>query len=245
MFNNNDKSQTDSSIHYNNSQNEVHSDIIGGDKVYGNVSASKGISFTKSVMNETQNGGQEKFDRLYRSVFMAIEKRPEDPQVKKSELHWIAESIYKELLHEGTASYPQIRLWLRQLNSLAPDVFQTCIAILTSPVSGLSVETVAVAEEVSRDCKPTAEMNMPINVYLENELTERKLSATQSQQMRVELEQLQQAVNEGNVRPIRQLLVDLTQGLPGMRQPLRSWLVETAGVPTAIKVFARNYLDQL
>lgn len=244
MSNNND-SKLDSSIHYVYAQNEVHSDIIGGDKVYGDGSISKSIPVKKGAMNESQYGSQERFERLYRSVFTRIERRPEDPQVKKEELHFIAESIYKELTHESTANYPQLRMWLKQLNSLAPDVYQTCIAVLTSPGNGLSDETKEFVEEVRQECKPATEMNMPINVYLENEISEHNLSSTESERMRVELEELQEAVQAGNVQPVRKLLVDLTRGLPGMKQPLRHWLVDSAGVPTAIKVFARNYLDRL
>jgi hypothetical protein len=187
----------------------------------------------------------EQFDRLYRSVYLAIERRPEDPRVKKGELHFITENIYRELLQESTASLGLVGQWLRQLHSLAPDVYLSTVSVLTNPANGLSNETRAEIERIRRECEPAVEMVMPIHAYLENELTANQKSSAVSEQMRGELEELQQAVHEGNVRPVRQLLVDLTSELPGMKLPLRHWLVDSNSIPTAIKVFARNYLDSI
>jgi hypothetical protein len=83
---------------------------------------------------------------------------------------------------------------------------------------------------------------MPLNSYLEKELMIRGLPPEKSAEMRADLNSLQSAVNDGNVRPVRQLLDELIQELPGMRQPLRHWLIESAEIPAAIKVFARKYL---
>lgn len=228
------------------SQNQLHGDIIGGDKVYGDVTNSKIFPVSKGILSDNAFGSsQENFERMYRSVFLAIENRPEDPQVKKGELRHIAENVYKELLYEPTANLDNVRQWLKQLNSLAPDVYQTSIAVLTNPNNGLSEATRSNLESLRDECLPTTEMAMSINAYLENELTANQASSAVSEQMRGELQELQQAVDDGNVKPIRQILVDLTSALPGMKQPLRNWLVDSTGIPTAIKVFARNYLDSL
>jgi hypothetical protein len=234
------------SNNYHYSQNQLHGDIIGGDKVYGDVTNSKIFPVSKGILSEAAYGGsQENFERMYRSVFLAIEKRPEDSRVKKGELNHIADNIYKELLQESTANLSSVRQWLKQLNSLAPDVYQTSIAVLTNPSNGLSEATRANLDSLREECQPIEEMTMPINAYLENELTTNQKSSAVSQQMRGELEELQHAVTEGNVKPVRQILVDMTNELPGMKLPLRHWLVDSNGIPTAIKVFARNYLDSL
>jgi hypothetical protein len=245
MSNNNDNSQIPGNFSYNQSHTQLHGDIIGGDKVYGDIGNNRSVPASKGILSEAQApGSQEQFDRLYRSVFLAIERRPEDPQVRRGELSFIAENIHREFLHESTANLPQVRLWLKQLYSLAPDVFQTIVAVLTAPGNGLSEQTRKEVESVRKECEPVIEMTMPIHVYLENELTTKNLPPSKSEQMRVELQELQEAVHEGNVQPMRRLLGDLTQELPGMKLPLRHWLVESAGIPPAIKVFARNYLDR-
>ncbi len=244
MPNNNDNSQNATKIRYTYSQNQLHGDFISGDKVYGNDNTSKNMPMSKGILSESSYGGQEQFDRLYRTVFLAIERRPEDPHIKKGELQFIAESIYRELMHESTANIPHIRQWLKQLNSLAPDVFQTATAVLTSKENGLAEQTRNEIQKVRDDCQPTSEMEMPIQVYLENELAAQNAPPEFSDRMRGELEELEQAVHDGNVRPVRQILGDLVQ-MNGMIQPLRHWLVDSAGIPTAIKVFARNYLDSL
>jgi hypothetical protein len=119
------------------------------------------------------------------------------------------------------------------------------VTILTNPHSELSPELIAMVQEVKDGCEPTGQINMPLASYLEKELTTHQLPPAESNRMRADLTQLQTAVDSGNVQPIRQLLVELTSALPGMRQPLRSWLVDSSDVPTAVKVFARNYLDRL
>lgn len=221
----------------------LHGDIIGGDKVYSDSTSSKILPLSKGILIESSNSNREQLDRLYRSVFLAIEKRPEDGRVKKGELHFIAENILAELWHEGSANLDLVGQWLKQLNSLALDVYQTAIAVLINPNNGLSEPTRFEIDKIRQECEPTTEMTMPINVYLENEINANHVSPAVSAQMRGELEELQHAVYEGNIKPVRQLLVDLTTALPGMRLPLRHWLVDSTGIPTAIKVFARNYLD--
>lgn len=173
---------------------------------------------------------------------MAIDRRPEDPKVARSELVYITEKIYKEVLKGDTAAYATIRLLLKQLYALAPDVFQVCVTILTNPHSELPLELMTVVQEVKDGCEPAVQINMPLTSYLEKELSTHQLPPEESNRMRDDLMELQTAVHSGNVQPIRQLLVDLTSALPGMRQPLRSWLVDSSDVPTAVRVFARNYL---
>ncbi|MFZ0549023.1 MAG: hypothetical protein WAM60_26490 [Candidatus Promineifilaceae bacterium] len=228
---------------YGYTEDEVHDENTGDTNI--TYLGSNTASFYKSVnQNGHQAKSQEKFERLYRSVYIAIERRPEDPKVSRSELVFITEKIYREVITGDPASFSQIGRLLKQLDALAPDVFQVCITVLTNPNSDLSPQLVAMVQEIKDGCEPTSQINMPLTSYLEKELTTHQLPPDQSNQMRSDLTQLQTAVDSGNVQPVRQLLVDLTSALPGLRQPLRTWLVDSTEVPTAIKVFARNYLDR-
>lgn len=245
MSTNNDNSQLGNNYSYGYKKDEVHDETVGGNNSTITYNNSKNIFFQSAAVDTQQARGLDRLERFYRSVFLAINMRPEDPQVTKDELNFIAENIYKEVLRNDPAAFPQLRRWLQQLYALAPDVFQVCVTILTSFKNELAPEVIREVERVRDDCQPTVQTNMPLNAYLERELTEHHLTPDESNKMREELTQLQLEVNNGNVQPVRQLLLDLTNALPGMRQPLRNWLVESTEVPTAIKVFARNYLDRL
>jgi hypothetical protein len=233
MGNNNiDYGFTGDQIHDEKMEDSQISYIAGDSQIYA-----KGI-----VFDTQQTKSQGKFERFYRSVYIAIERRPPDPNVEKEELVYIVENIYNEALSGSPSGFPLLRRWLKQLFSLAPDVFQVCTTILSNPSSGLSAEIISLVEEVKRDCEPVGQMTMPLNSYLEKELMDLGVPPEKSAEMRADLNDLQSAVNAGNVRPVRQLLDELIQELPGMRQPLRHWLVESAEIPAAIKVFARKYL---
>lgn len=234
------KAQFSKGANYGFTEDEVHDDKMGDSNI--TYLGTNSNTFYKSVPTSQQTRSQEKFERLYRSVFVAIERRPEDPRVARSELVYITEKIYKEVLKGDTAAYPTIRLLLKQLYALAPDVFQVCVTILTNPHSELPLELMTMVQGVKDECEPASQINMPLASYLERELTAHQVPPDESNQMRADLTELQTAVNSGNVQPIRQLLVELTSALPGMKQPLRSWLVDSSDVPTAVKVFARNYL---
>ncbi len=232
MGNDFDYGYTGDQIHDESEEDSQITFIVGDTNFH-----TKGVAFETQQMRE-----QDRFERFYRSVFIAIERRPTDPNVEKEELNFIAENIFKEALINNPDSYRRLRRWLKQLFSLAPDVFQVCITILKNPSNGLSSEIMSLAEEVRKECEPTDQMAMPLNTYLEKELMDHALPPAESERMRNDLNDLQVAVTAGNVRPVRQLLDDLLTELPGMRQPLRNWLAESADVPAAIKVFARKYL---
>lgn len=245
MSNDDNNSQSNNNYDYYFSKDEVHSDYVGSDKYYDKVSTSKSISLSQSAQNDSQTGGLNLFERLYRSVYIAIERRAPDPQVAKDELIYIADNIYNEVLQDDPETYPHIRRLLRQLYAIAPDVYLICVTTLTSPMSQLSPGIVALGIDIRQSLETSGQTDMKLNEYLERELSEHHLTPDQSKKMREELNELQSAVTNGNVQPVRQLLSDLTNALPGMRLPLRSWLVESTEVPTAIKVFARNYLDHV
>lgn len=226
---------------FNNMGDQLHDEEI---EIYleGQL-YSKGINFN-NIQQQTLE--RDKFERFYRSVFIAVERRPEDPNVEKEQLFFMVERIYEIVMNLNGFSkdFDFLGRSLKQLFSLAPDVFQVCVTILTNPSSELDPELVQYVEKVRQECMPmtNAASDMPIHTYLEKELMNHHLPLDKSNEMREDLEELQAAVNDGNVRPVRKLLDELLGELPGMRQPLRHWLVESAEVPPTIKVFARKYL---
>lgn len=231
-----DYGYTGDQIHDENMEDSQLTYVAGTSKIY-----SKGIDF---VDIQQQANGQGKFERFYRSVFIAVERRPIDPNVEKEELFFLVETIYEQVmkLNGYDSGFDQLGRSLKQLFSLAPDVFQVCVTILSNPSSELSPALVSYVEQVRKDYEPGAQTNMPLNSYLEKELVNHQLPPDKSEEMRADLHELQAAVNVGNVRPVRQLIDELITELPGMRMPLRNWLVESAEIPAAIKVFARKYL---
>jgi hypothetical protein len=232
MGNNPDYGYTGDQIHDESIEDSQLSYVAGNNGIY-----SKGIHF-----NSQQTKGQERFERIFRSVYIAVERRPNDPNVEKEELVFLVNNIYQGAMEGNAVDSAILYRWLKQLYSLAPDVFQVCVTILSNPSSDLSSRVLQVVQEVKREAEPVGEMTMPLNSYLEKELMIRGLPPEKSAEMRADLNSLQSAVNDGNVRPVRQLLDELIQELPGMRQPLRHWLIESAEIPAAIKVFARKYL---
>lgn len=245
MSNGNNNSQSNNFDYYY-SKDEVHSDYAGSDKYYGKVSTSKSISLSSGVQTDGQINMLDTFDRFYRSVYTAIERRADDPQVAREELVYIADNIYNEILRDDPETFPHIHRLLKQLYAIAPDVYLICVTVLTSPMSefSLSPALITLVKSVRESLEAGDQLEMQLNDYLERELIEHPMPPEQSAKMREELVELQSAVTNGNVQPVRQILHDLTNTLPGMRLPLRSWLVESNDVPTAIKVFARNYLDR-
>jgi hypothetical protein len=241
----NNKDQYNNDTWYGDKENQVHGNIIGGEKVnLSKIGSSSSIVIGRGTQSYIQQGKNlEFFEYSYESVYEAIKARPEEPNLQKDSLEFLARQLHNELVQDGLPDHTRINRLLKQLSSLAPDIFERATTVLLDDNAGLSPEIHHLVERIREDCRPDIQTNKPIDEYLEKELTIHNLTPDKSKQMREDLNQLRLAVDSGNIPPVRQLLYELTHELPGMKRPLRHWLVESPATSPAIKILARNYLD--
>jgi hypothetical protein len=121
-----------------------------GDQInVGNISNSSGIAIGRGASASVSQGlsGRD-LDRLFASVYQAVQARPPEPGVNKEQITAIVREIQGEAAQGEQASPSKVETWLHRLVKMAPDIFDVTVASLTSPAAGIAAVIRKVAERV-------------------------------------------------------------------------------------------------
>lgn len=132
---------------------KIAGDKIAGDKItVGGVTNSSGIAIGRgaraSGAAEPSAGDAE---RLFRAIYARIEARQPDPAVEKDEIRAKVQQIEREARAGARANQGKLGRWLRELDGMAPEVFDATAACLASPLAGFDEAVRAVAARANAE----------------------------------------------------------------------------------------------
>lgn len=127
----------------------VHGDQAGGNlSKTGDISGSVGVAVGSDIdlsVSQGLKGGD--LAALFAAVYQRIEDRPKDPDVDKEELTETVQKIEDEAAKGEDANPNKVNRWLKNLTTMAPDIFEVTLACLTNPAAGIAAVIRNVAEK--------------------------------------------------------------------------------------------------
>jgi hypothetical protein len=112
----------------------VGGDIVGRDKITASSS-------------EVSSGDLVELVKQFAQIKETIDQRADDPDIDKTELRGLVESIEQEVKKGEAANPSKVERWLRFLAETADDIFQVTVATLTHPVVGVAKVIQLVAQK--------------------------------------------------------------------------------------------------
>jgi hypothetical protein len=113
---------------------KVGGDVVGRDKI---TTSSSGVGF----------GDLAELVKQFAQIKQRIDQRADDPDIDKSELRALIESIEQEVKKGEAANPSKVERWLRFLAEMADDIFQVTVATLTHPLVGVAKVIQLVAQK--------------------------------------------------------------------------------------------------
>jgi hypothetical protein len=226
-------------------EQSVHGDFVGGDKiVFSDLGGSSGVAIGRGAQSsilQQQAVRQPDLVELFRSVYLSIQLRPDEPGIGKDELVELVQHIQDEALKGDQANSQRLERWLKQLEQVASDVFQQTVELLASPsVTSLSIHQLVIqfGSEVEKAALPGADA---IKQRLENG----PWSADEKAQLVEKLELIRNELRMGDKADLGEVAYALEQLVaadPDLRQPLAAWLVDTEAAPRPVRIIAKKML---
>ena len=106
----------------------------------------------KNITDHSLSGGDLKWiTESFSEIKFAIDDRPIDQAVDKSELKNVVEQIEQEVIKGDSAHPAKVERWLRYLGAMADDIFDVTVATLANPVLGVGKAVKLIAEKVREE----------------------------------------------------------------------------------------------
>lgn len=119
---------------------KIGGNYIGGDYVGRDKIGHQEIVYGNKIIGTS-------LETLFKSVYQAIDARPEDLDVSKDEITSTVENIQKEATQGAQANSKKITRWLSMLGDMAPDILDVTVACLVNPAAGVAEVVRKVAEK--------------------------------------------------------------------------------------------------
>jgi hypothetical protein len=141
----------------------VHGDEVGGDKVtgdkitVGDISGGTGIAIGRGAQATVTHGlAGEDVAQLFATIHQQIKARADNPDIDKEEITETVQKIEQENAKGEQANPSKVERWLRNLASMAPDIFELTVECLKSPLAGISSVVRKIAERAKIEKDMTA-----------------------------------------------------------------------------------------
>ena len=123
-------------------EGDVNIVTIGAGARVGQVAAGKNIS-------QAQNQGASAQDlaTLFNAIYQMIDRRPDDPNVDKSDIRDTVKKIETESAKGDAANPVKVQNWLQFLKTIAPDILDVTAAALLNPIAGVATTIRKIAEK--------------------------------------------------------------------------------------------------
>ena len=123
---------------------------VGRDQIrVGDVSGVAAIGSQARV--EITSGATSEIGRVFQGVYASIEQRPPDPEAPKTELTAAVQAIEKEVGQGEDANPDRLRIWLKFLGGMAPDILDVALAALKNPAAGIAAVVRKVVERAEAE----------------------------------------------------------------------------------------------
>jgi len=225
-------------------EQSVHGDFVGGEKVVlGDLVVSSSVAIGRGAQSSIsqQNIRQPDLGELFRSIYLSIQLRPDEPGIGKDELVQLVQHVQDEVLKGDQANSQRLERWLRQLEQVASDVFQQTVEVLASPaVTSVSIHQMVIqfGGEVEKAIPPGAD-------EIKQRLEESPRSADEKARLVERLELIHNEIllgEKANLGEIAYALEQLVAADPNLRQPLAAWLVDSEAIPRPVRIIAKKML---
>ena len=226
-------------------EQSVHGDFVGGEKiVLGDLGGSSGVAIGRGTQSSIlqQNIRQPDLVELFRSVYLSIQLRPDEPGIGKDELAQLVQHVQDEVLKGDQANSQRLERWLRQLEQVASDVFQQTVEVLASPV----VTSVSIHQMVIQFGGDVEKAALPGVDEIKQRLENGPWSADEKAHLVERLESIHNEMllgEKANLGEIAYALEQLVAADPGLRQPLAAWLVDSEAIPRPVRIIAKKMLS--
>jgi hypothetical protein len=225
-------------------EQSLHADFIGSDKiVFGDLGGSSGVAIGRGAQSSILQQSMRSPDllELFRSIYLSIQLRPDEPGIGKDELVQLVQRIQDEALKGDQANSQRLERWLKQLEQYASDVFQQTVEVLSSPV----VTSVSVRQLVIQFGNPVEKAALPGADEIKQRLENGLWSPDDKRHLIEKLEVIHNETQSGdkaNLGEIAYALDQLIAADPGLRQPLAAWLVDSEPMPRPVRIIAKKML---
>ena len=209
-------------------EQSVHGDFVGGEKVVlSDLGSPSGVAIGRGAQSSImqQNVMQPDLVELFRSIYLSIQLRSEEPGIGKDELVELVQHIQDEVLKGDQANSQRLERWLRQLEQVACDVFQQTVEVLTSP----AVTSISIHQMVIQFGSEGEKASLPGVDEIKQRLENGPWSADEKAQLVGKLELIQNEIllgEKANLGEIAHALEELVAADPSLRQPLTAWLMD-------------------
>lgn len=110
------------------------------------------VGHDKNVTDHGLSGSDLKWiTENFLEIKSAIDDRPRDQAVDKSELKNVVEQIEQEVGKGASAHPAKVERWLRYLGAMADDIFEVTVATLVNPVAGVGKAVKLIAQKVREE----------------------------------------------------------------------------------------------
>jgi hypothetical protein len=226
-------------------EQSVHGDFAGGDKiVLSDLGGSSGVAIGRGAQSsivQQQSARQPDLVELFRSIYLRIQLRPDEPGIGKDELVQLVQHIQDEVLKGDQANSQRLERWLKQLEQVASDVFQQTVEVLASP----DVTSVSIHQLVIQFGSGVEKGALPSVDEIKQRLDNGPWSAEEKGQLVEKLELIQNEVRSGdkaNLGEVTYALEQLVAADPGLRRPMAAWLVDSEATPRPVRIIAKKML---
>ncbi len=225
-------------------EQSLHGDFVGGDKVvFGDLGGSSGVAIGRGAQSSILQQSMRSPDlvELFRSIYLSIQLRPDEPGIGKDELVQLVQRIQDEVLKGDQANGQRLERWLKQLEQYASDVFQQTVEVLTSPL----VASVSIRQLVIQFGNTAEKTALPGVDEIKQQLENGPWSPEDRTHLIEKLEVIHnetQAGDKANLGEIAYALDQLVAADPTLRQPLAAWLVDSEAMPRPVRIIAKKML---
>jgi hypothetical protein len=226
-------------------EQSVHGDFVGGDKiVFSDLGGSSSVAIGRGAQSsilQQQNMRSPDVVELFRSIYLSIQLRPDEPGIGKDELVQLVQHIQDEVAKGDQANSQRLERWLKQLEQYASDVFQQTVEVLASPmVNSISIHQLLIQfdSEVEKVALPGVD---EIKQRLENG----PWPADAKAQLVDKVELIHNEIQTGDKADLGEVAYAIEQLVaadPGLRQPLAAWLVDSESIPRPVRIIAKKML---
>ncbi len=226
-------------------EQSVHGDFAGSDKiVFGDLGGSSGVAIgrgAQSSIMQQQSSRPPDLTELFRSIYLSIQLRRDEPGIGKDELVQLVQHIQDEVFKGDQANSQRLERWLRQLDQVASDVFQQTVEVLASPV----VTTVSIHQLAIQFGSEEQKAALPGADEIKQQLETSPLPADTKAKLVEKLDLVNNEVllgDKADLGEVAYALEQLVTADPSLRQPLAAWLVDLEAASRPVRIIAKKML---
>ncbi|MGC9400721.1 MAG: hypothetical protein ACP5HM_16545 [Anaerolineae bacterium] len=131
----------------------THGDFVGRDKRTTTITGDGNVvgDHSSSTVIKQQGADAASIARAFADVYTAVQQQPDLPPQDKADVQAELEEVETELQKGEAANEGFIRRRLRNVQHMAPDIYDVVLATFANPVAGLGLVAKKIAEKMKAD----------------------------------------------------------------------------------------------